>query len=253
VRALVGAELLKLLSTRMQAGLLFASLAMVIMTVAFTVPSAGETGGLLPLDESQLLARVVAESFGVPQVLMVLLGVLAVTQEFRYGTATSTFLVAPGRPRVLGAKWLAVAVASLPLTVMSLVVSLAVTVPLIRSRDGNLTAGAELWQVVAATFGVMALYGVLGVAIGALVRNQIAAVVGVLVWMLAVDQIVTTSYPAVGKWLPGGAAYGFLHLGSSITAKGDLLSASAGGLVLLGYAAVAGVLAFAVMPKRDIL
>lgn len=35
------------------------------------------------------------------------------------------------------------------------------------------------------------------------VRNQITAVIGVLVWMLAVEQIVINSYPLVGRWMPG--------------------------------------------------
>ena len=59
--------------------------------------------------------------------------------------------------------------------------SVPVGIALIRSRDGNVTVAAPLWQVVGAVFVVMAAYSVIGVAVGALVRNQIAAVVGVLV------------------------------------------------------------------------
>jgi hypothetical protein len=63
-------------------------------------------------------------------------------------------------------------------------------IALIRSGDGDVTVAAQFWQMVAAGFVVMAAYGVIGVALGALVRNQIAAVGGVLVWMLTVEQIV---------------------------------------------------------------
>ena len=51
-------------------------------------------------------------------------------------------------------------------------------------------------------FLVMAAYAVIGVAVGALVRNQIIAMVGVLVWMLVVEQIVIPAYPASADGCP---------------------------------------------------
>lgn len=42
-----------------------------------------------------------------------------------------------------------------------------------------------------------------------LVRNQVTGVVGVLVWMLAVKQIVIPAFPAVGRWMPEGATPAF--------------------------------------------
>ena len=113
--------------------------------------------------------------------------------------------------------------------------------------------GAQLWQTVAAGFVVMAAYGVIGVALGALVRHQIVGVVGVLVWMLAVEQIVIPVLPAVGRWMPWGAASSLLQLGPSWGFEDELLSAPAGGLVLLGYTAAAVALALFVTPKRDVL
>ena len=71
MNALTRAELLKLRSTRMLAWLLLATLAMVALTVAFSVPSATATNNALSLDEPALLARIVGVSFGVPQVTMV--------------------------------------------------------------------------------------------------------------------------------------------------------------------------------------
>jgi len=99
-------------------------------------------------------------------------------------------------------------------------VSVGVCVPLIRSRGGSVTAHAELWQVAAAALAVMAIYGMIGVSVGALVRNQIAAVVGVLVWMLAVEQVVISSLPAIGRWMPAGATFGLLQLGAEATTRG---------------------------------
>jgi ABC-type transport system involved in multi-copper enzyme maturation permease subunit len=185
--------------------------------------------------------------------MMTLLGVLAFTQEFRYGTVTSTYLGEPRRTRVLVAKWLSLALSSVVLTTVTLAVSVTLGIALIRSQDGEVTVAAQFWQTVAAGFVVMTAYGVIGVAVGALVPNQIAAVVGVLVWMLAVEQIVIPAFPAVGRWMPWGATSSLLQLGPSYGFDGQLLSAPTGGLVLVGYTAAAVALALLITPRRDVL
>jgi ABC-2 type transport system permease protein len=253
VKALVHAEALKLRSTQTTPWLLLASLAMVGLTISVTVPKAGDENAALSLDDPGLLAGVVGTSFGVPQVLIVLLGGMAFTQEFRYGTVTSTYLGEPRRTRILVAKMLSLAAASAAITIATLVLSVTFGIALIRSRDGDVTVAAQFWQTVAALFAVMVAYGVIGVAVGALVRNQIVAFVAVLVWMLAVEQIVVHAYPAVGRWMPGGAAYALLQQGPANGLAGKLLSASAGGLVLVGYTAVAVALALLLTPRRDVL
>ena len=253
MKALVDAEVLKLRSTRMVAGLLLAMLCLVLLTAVSSVPTARASAGPMSLDDPALLSRIVGVSLGVPQVLMFLLGALAVTQEFRYGTASSTFLAAPRRARVLLAKWLGVMLGSVPIAAGTLLVSLVVSILLIRSRGGNATLGAELWPVVGATFVVLGVYGVIGVGVGALVRNQTAAVIGALVWMLPVEHILTTDFPAVGRWTPLGATFGLLQLGPVATTKGVLLAAPTSGLLLAAYTALVSVLAFTLTPRRDVL
>ncbi len=253
MKALGQAEWLKLRSVRTPAWLLLATLGLVVLTVVMNVPKAGGTNGSLSLDDPGLLTGAVGIGFGVPEVMMVLLGVLAVTQEFRYGTATSTYLVEPRRIRVLVAKCLSVAVASVVISAATLAFAVTSGIALIRSRDGDVTAAAQFWQMAAAGFVVMAAFGVIGVAVGAVVRNQIAAAVGVLVWMLAVEQLVIEAFPAVGRWMPVGATYGLLQLGPALNLDGKLLSVSAGGLLLVGYTAAAVVLALVVVPRRDVL
>jgi ABC-2 type transport system permease protein len=252
VTALVHAELIKLRSTRMTAMLLSATLGLVMLTIATNVPGVFGGAGLLSLDDPRLFAIVVGVGFGVPQVMMALLGVLAFTQEFRYGTASSTYLSEPRRTRVLVAKWLSLGLASVVITIVTLAVSVPFGIALIRSQSGEVIVGAQLWQTVSAAFAVMAAYGVIGVALGALVRNQIAGVVGLLVWMLAVEQIVIPVLPVVGRWMPWGATSSLLQLGPSYGFDGELLSAPMGGLVLAGYTTAAIVLALRVSPGRDV-
>jgi len=233
--------------------LLLATLALVALTVGVSVPKVGGKNGTVSLDDPGQLAGLVGTGFGVPLVLVVLLGGLAFTQEFRYGTVTSTYLGEPRRARVLVAKWLSLALASVLVTAATLALSVPLGVALISSRDGNVTFATQFWQMAVAGLVVMAAYSLIGVAIGALVRNQIAAVAGVLVWMLAVEQIVIPAFPAIGRWLPGGATDALLRLGPVFRLDGKLLSAPVAGLVLLGYTAAALTLALLVTPRRDVL
>jgi ABC-2 type transport system permease protein len=253
VKALMLAELLKVRSTRTPAGLLLATLGFVALTTVVSIPKAGNESAPIPLDDSGLLTGAVGSSFGVPQVVMLLIGAMVVTQEFRYGTVTSTYLGEPRRTRILVAKWLALIIFSVGLTLATVAVSLPVATALINSRDGDVTMAALFWQMVAAGFVVMAAFGVIGVALGALLRDQIVAVLVILIWMLVVEQIVIHDYPAVGRWMPGGATYALMQQGPANGLGDKLLSVPAAGVLLAAYVVLAVVLALRLTPKRDVL
>jgi ABC-2 type transport system permease protein len=251
VTSLVHAELIKLRSTRLALWLLLTALALVVLLVLVTVPAGDDTSGGLSLGDTDLLARVVGVATTAGEVVVLVLGILSFTQEFRFGTATATFLVAPDRRRVLIAKALALAVAGLVLSAATITLDLVLSVLII-----NVRGGAVVWSgvvaVLAAAVAVMDLHGPIGVAIGALVRNQIAAVAGGLVWLLAVEDFLDTLLPAIGRWMPGGATAGLLQEGRAATTHGALLPAWAGGLVLLGYATLIGLLASALALRKDL-
>jgi ABC-2 type transport system permease protein len=253
VTALVRAELLKLRSTRILAWLLLATLVMVVVTVAVTIPSATSSSPGLALDEPALLSRVVGISVEISEVTMVLLGVLAFTQEVHYGTVTSTFLVEPRRHRVLVAKAVTLVIAGVLIAAATLVVSSTLSVAIINARDGNVTTGTQFAQVVAAVFVVIALHGLIGLAIGALVRNQVVAVTAALVWLTVAEHLLIEALPQVERWTPGGASYGLLQLGPAVTTHGTLVDAPTGGLLLVGYTAAAVAVALVVASRRDVL
>ncbi|UUZ58879.1 ATP-binding cassette domain-containing protein [Nocardioides sp. B-3] len=107
--ALLRAELLKLRSARITAGLLLATLGLVALTVGASVPKVGGAEAPLSLDDPGLLADVVATCFGVPQLVMVLFGTIAFTQG---GSATapsprptSASRGAPGSRSRSGLRW----------------------------------------------------------------------------------------------------------------------------------------------------
>ena len=244
--------MLKLRSTRTPVWLLLATLGLVALTVTVTIADAAKNAPLF-LHDPGLVAGTVRISLLPPWSWWCC---SACSRSLRNSAAARsrrrTFANRAARASSSrsGCRW---ALASIVITAATLALSVTLAIALVGSRDGDARVAAQFWQMVAAGFVVMAAYGVIGVAVGALVRNQIAAVVGVLVWMNVVEQIVINSFPVVGRWMPEGAAYALLRLGPTINLDGKLLSASAGGLVLVGSTDAEVALAFLVAPRRDVL
>lgn len=93
-----------------------------------------------------------------------------------------TFLVTPARERVLAAKAVTFALVGVLFALVALVLALAIAVPWLRSRGIDVSLGGrDLQGLALGVFAAAALWGAFGVALGAIVRSQVAAVVGVLV------------------------------------------------------------------------
>ena len=249
--ALVRAELLKLRTVKLPLWLLLTTLLLVLLGVLATVLTAGLEGAPLRRDDPELMARAVANASG-GNVVVLILGILTLTQEFRFGTATPSFLVTPKRGRVLVAKLIAIALVGAVFAVVSAVVAVAVSAVLIPIRGGVVNYDAQVLQVLLGAMLVMVLYGPIGIAVGALVKNQIAAVVGALAFTFIAEQLLIALLPNVGKWTPGGASGAVLQLGELATTRGDLLPVWGGLLVLVAYAAVLSAIAARLTLRRDL-
>ena len=98
------------------------------------------------------------------------------------------------------------------------------------------------------------LWTLLGIGIGTLMRNQVAAMlvavfVTFLVEPLATFVLAANDLDAVVKWLPTNASAALTSPGN---AQLDYLPWWAGGLVLLGYAVVLSALGVLLSLRRDI-
>lgn len=249
--ALVRAELLKLRTVRLPLWLLLTTLLLVLLGVLATILTAGLEGAPLERDDPELLPRALASASG-GSVVVLILGILALTQEFRFGTATPSFLVTPKRGRVLVAKLVAIALAGFGFALVSALLAVAVSAALIPLRDGVLVWDATALQVLLGVGLVMVLYGPIGIAVGALVRNQIAAVVGALAWIFIAEQLLVALVPEVGRWTPGGANASVLQLGELATTRGELLPVWGGALLLVAYAVGLSAVAARLTLRRDL-
>ncbi len=244
---LVRAELAKLRTVRLFYGVAAAMAAFGVLTVVANVTSAGQQGSP-PLSADDLPALV-----GAPATLLsgaaLLLGILGIAGEFRHHTITQTFLATPDRGRVVAAKLAAYALAGIAVAALTLAVTTAVALPWMNAKGLSVSVlDGEVGHALAGTLLVAGLCGLVGVGVGALVRNQVAALVGVLVWVVVVEGLVLSllNVPGLGKWLPSAAAAALTNPG------GGHLSRLAGGLLFAAYGLAFSVVGTRFVIRRDI-
>lgn len=244
MKRLLAAEALKLATTRTAAALALAAL---LLAAGFTALVAAVLPASLSAGETGRAALEGGLGF-VPYVLAVL-GVIAVTAEYRHRTVTYTFLAEPRRARVLLAKLAVVAAAGALLTVVAALLAAAVVAAAAALRDLPLALAPSPARLAAWALAG-ALVAAFGVALGALLRAQVATVTGVLVWALAVESVVVGLKPAVGRWLPF-TVFGQVA-GERLGGATETLSRPLAALVGFAYVAALAVAALLVSLRRDV-
>lgn len=244
VQRLLRAELLALRSSPASGRLLGAAAIVTLAIVALT---------LIRLDASELAAargvrEVLTTGAGVASVIALAAGVVGMTAGYRHGTLGQSLLSAPTRWPVVVAKALAFALAGVVLGAVALAATFAAGVPGLASEDAGVSYSSTLVRyAVAGTLLAPALFGAIGVGLGALVRDQRIALAAGVGWLLVVDNVAHSAVPAVAKFLPGGALTSLVRGETQ-----DVLPAGAAALLLIAYAlafAAAGALA---LRRRDL-
>lgn len=248
--ALVRAEFLKVVTTKMWLGLLAGVVIFVAIQVAVTALAPSSPENPVPPLTSDAGMRNLFGGVGQATVFALIIGVLGITQEYRHQTITAAFLASPRRARVMSAKMLGHVLIGACYGAVAVVTGFAIAFATLPFKDHAPVEASVLLQIGGGVVLVYALYAVLGVAVGALIRNQIAAILAVVVWSVFVEAIVILLLPAVGKWLPGGAVNGIRQAAGFENA--DYLAPLPAALVLLAYALVLAVLAARTTLRRDV-
>ena len=200
-----------------------------------------------------------AASFG--YIFPLLIGTLIVTAEFRTHTLVPTFLAAPRRGGVLFAKVVAGVVFGALLAVIALVAAVGPGAALLSAHglDAALTQ-ASTWALVGRSVLALVLWAIIGVGLGALVRNQVAGIVIALAFPLFIEPLVriaggfVTWVADAAHYLPGAASEALVASGATLFGGGssDGLVWWGGALVLAGYAVVLPLAALAFSWRRDV-
>ena len=245
MRKLIAAEFLKLRTTRLFYALLATTAVLTVLGVVILIAGGSDTPNL----GSQESTRNIFGN-GSASLFALILGILAVTGEIRHGTITQTLLVTPRRSDVVTAKLVALGIAGLVLGAVASLVTLAVAWPWLAAKDVGVSLFSDdVGLVMLAGIAGTVLFGIIGVGVGAIVRSQVPAIVGALVWQFVLESLLVALLPAVGRWLPGGAARG---LSGETLSSGSLLPVWVAGLVLVAYGVVFAAIGAQILARRDV-
>ena len=235
---------------------LFAALGTVAPIMVLNSETRGAAMGFSGTSTPEGINAVFANAAG-GYLFALIMGILIMTNEFRHGTAVGTFLVTPKRSTVLVAKLIAAAIAGLVVQIFSFLVAVGSGVIALGFFEPHAPVTAELlWKIFRASVLSGVVLGIVGVGLGALVKNQIAAVTGAVIWTLIVEGLVVAFVESIGKYLPAGAITGLVDLdfGSNDFnfSIENYLSPLPATLVLLGYAAAFSLIAVRTTLRRDL-
>ena len=182
-----------------------------------------------------------------------LLGVLIVTTEFRHKTVTTSFLVTPHRPRFVGAKLIIAAILGALLAVIMLVVTLIGGGITLVAQGGSFSALVrQLPAVAPGMILVFALFAILGVGIGSVLTNQVAAIIVSLGWFIILEGILVSLVHGAERWVPSGAATAASNLTRGQGSSFGLFNWWQGTLLMLAYGMVFAAVGSLILTRRDI-
>jgi ABC-2 type transport system permease protein len=186
------------------------------------------------------------------QLILGILGVLIVSNEYANGLIRNTFAAVPRRLPVLWAKVIVLAGSLAVLMVLASVVAFLVG-QLILGDGKNTTLAAD--GVLRAVLGsglYLAGIGVFGIAIGAMLRNTAGAIAVVVAALLIIPGLASLVLPTswsdnVLPYLPGNSGTAFTSVHGSAT----LLSPGAGAAVFVAWLVVLLAGAAVLIRRRD--
>jgi ABC-2 type transport system permease protein len=222
-----------------------ALIALIVLLHVFSldIPTLSQRGGQL---------KIVGWGTSIGALFAGLLGAMSITAELRHGTIRPTLLATPNRNRVITAKVLASALGGIAIGLLAEAFAAGLESAGLATRGITiaLTAG-DYVQLLAGGALAAALFAAIGVGIGALIRNQVGAVVGLCVWLLLIETTLIGNVPSAGKFAPGATA-GALAGAIQTQSTANLLAPVLGALLLAAYAAAAASAGLLITNRRDI-
>jgi ABC-2 type transport system permease protein len=181
VTALVHGELIKVRTTRTALGFALATLALVLLQVLITIL----TSDLQTADDKREAIAV----GGIVGITLLVFGVVGATGEYRHRTVAPAVLIAPDRLRLAIARTAAYAGTGLLVGASAIALALVLGVALLGGEPGPELTGNDYVEVIVGGLYTATLSAAMGVGIGLVVRNQVAGVVGILVWLFVVEPL----------------------------------------------------------------
>jgi ABC-type transport system involved in multi-copper enzyme maturation permease subunit len=180
--------------------------------------------------------------------LALVLGIICITGEYRHKTVTPTLLCEPKRGNMVVAKLVTSAGGGVVVGIAGGLMGLALGFGLVAGGFGDTARMlTEYRHIFPGVLAGCVLYAIYGLGLGALLKNQVVALVVGLGVIAVVEPILDGVVPSVGRWLPGQAAEALESVAVSASRRGGggifsstvhLITWWEGALVLLAYGVV---------------
>ncbi len=220
---LINSEIRKILSTKLWWALLIPAL---LLAFGWAWGTSELTTGIVndaldedlirdfdvPIDEISWSVIALARGINIASIFPMIFGALGLASELSNRTITTTFLTAPNRSSVLGAKTITYALWG---AVFGLVIALGVSLGTLAGSDTNYLPDGKQWFLILLAGVIMCvLWTLVGLGVGALIGSPVGALVILLVYGLLVGpfgELVLFSVSEgsnIPGFLPNGAANG---------------------------------------------
>ena len=210
-------------------------------------------GKVRDLDSRQMYDAVAGSSV-LSALLWSVIGTTHITSEFAFNTIRPTFAATPRRARVILAKVLVLAPATLVVQGAVTVAGLNIAASVANGRGANVDYSSIDGFVVSAAGIAMfaALVTLFGLSIGLIVRSSPASVALVILWPLLVEGLLTGLLLAAGlhkvrRWMPYASGQ---RLFTTDTAD-EMFGRLASGLYFAGFVALLLVIGTLLTQRRD--
>lgn len=249
---LIRSEVLKIRSTQVWFWMVLLAAAFTALgTIGMVVTAINDYDSGAPVDYYSVFTQ--SEGAGIA---LLVLGLLGLTTEFRHKTITPTLLATPDRWRLLAGKAASYVVFAIIYALICVVLNFAIAILWLSSVGVPVEFSQGVPGGVAKAFATLVMTGMFGLGLGAVLRNQAAAMVFGIVYFFILDPVLTYT-PWVRKgyaYTPGGAVQAFLSNGDvqNLPVDVNLLAPAAGGLLFLAWTLALLVIGGRINLSRDI-
>lgn len=237
---LLGGELIKVRTTRTAIGFGVAGLLLALAATLLSIL----TSDLTSVDDK----RNALNFGGGIGILFLLFGAVGATGEFRHRTLAPAVLIAPDRLRLLLARIQAYSLAGLLFGLIIAIITLGIGLALIGGEPGPGLTGGDYTKLGVGGVLDVVVCAAIGVGVGTLVRNQVAAVVGILIWLTILEPLTGLLHHHIADYTLGSTLD---RVGRGTFDPGEP-TWGASILVLLAWGVVLCVLGAAVDRRRDV-
>jgi ABC-2 type transport system permease protein len=226
------------------AGAVFSGFFAWLMTSEGVASGSPQESGMPVGSPTQVANSVYTAGLGVGYLLMLTIGVLQIGSEYRHKTISGTFLATPKRLQAMLAKVVALLGIGAIYGVISLLGSVSVGATVLSLRNHNAFPSTEVLRTIVLSLLVLGLWALIGLGIGILIPNQVAALlIGVgVAWivepLLGLILSIWSWGADIAKFLPSQATNAIVNSVTQGGMSADRLSWWAGSLTLAAWAAV---------------